>query len=57
MPELVAGDFTVERLKRELEGILFDEDCRKRQMEGYAKVMSLLGEPGAPERAAAMVIG
>ena len=57
VPELVAGDFTVERLKRELEGILFDEDCRKRQMEGYAKVMSLLGEPGAPERAAAMVIG
>lgn len=57
VPELVAGDLTPGRLRQELGNILFDEACRARQQEGYGLVMRLLGEPGAPERAARMVVG
>lgn len=56
VPELVAGDLTPGRLGQELGRILFDEACRLRQAEGYARVMSLLGEPGAPSRAARLVV-
>lgn len=56
VPELVAGDLTLARLKQELEAVVFDENYRERQKEGYAKVMSLLGEPGAPERASALIV-
>lgn len=56
VPELVAGDLTPVRLRRELGSVLFDEACRSRQQGGYDKVMSLLGEPGAPERAARLIV-
>ncbi len=57
VPELVAGDLTPARLRHELRGILLDDVCRARQKEGYARMMSMLGEPGAPRRAAALVTG
>lgn len=56
VPELVAGDLTPGSLKRELENVLFDDVCRSRQQGGYNKVMALLGEPGAPERAARLIV-
>ncbi len=56
VPELVAGDFAPSCLKQRLGCILFDETYRARQRAGYNKVMSLLGDPGASERAARLVV-
>ncbi len=56
VPELVAGDLTPARLRQELGNVLFDEAYRACQQEGYKRVMLLLGEPGAPERAARLVV-
>ncbi len=56
VPELVAGDLSAERLRQELKNALHDEAYRARQREGYARVMELLGQPGAPRRAAKLVV-
>lgn len=56
VPELVAGDLTPARLRQELRSVLFDDACRARQRQGYDRVMRLLGEPGAPGRAARLLM-
>ena len=52
VPELVAGDMTQESVEKNLRNVLMDEDFRSRQLQGYKSMMLLLGEPGAPEKAA-----
>jgi lipid-A-disaccharide synthase len=56
VPELVAGDLTQEALDRCFSQILLDEECRFAQRCGYDELMGRLGQPGAPERAAAKIV-
>lgn len=55
VPELVAGDMTQESVEKNLRNVLMDEDFRSRQLQGYKSMMLLLGEPGAPEKAACIM--
>lgn len=54
--ELVAGDMSVERLKKELACILPGQPERERMLEDYAQLSSLIGQPGVSERAARLMI-
>lgn len=56
VPELVADQMNPERLRRELQGILPGGTQRDAQLEGYQRMLSRLGEPGAPDRAAREMI-
>ena len=56
VPELVADQMNPERLRRELQGILPGGAQRDAQLEGYQRMLSRLGEPGAPDRAAREMI-
>lgn len=50
--ELVADGMTVERVRAELFAVLPDGPRRASVLEGYGQMASVLGEPGAPQRAA-----
>lgn len=54
--ELVADKMTVERMTGELHAILHDEAYRRQMLDGYDEMASLLGEPGAPRRAARLMV-
>lgn len=56
VPELVADQMNPECLRRELQGILPGGAQRDAQLEGYQRMLSRLGEPGAPDRAAREMI-
>ncbi len=52
VPELVAGGMSVKSVRRSLLSILPGGDARAAQLAGYDEMRRLLGEPGAPVRAA-----
>ena len=52
VPELVAEQMNVENVRRHLAAILPGGPDREAQLQGYGRMAALLGEPGAPERAA-----
>ena len=54
--ELLAHNCTTERIREELNFLLHDRLVHDRVMNGYKKVAELLGEPGAPLRAAQDII-
>lgn len=56
VPELVADQMNPERLRRELQGILPGGAQREAQLAGYQRMLSRLGEPGTPDRAAREMI-
>lgn len=56
VPELVAGGLTQTALDKCFSQILLDEECRFAQRCGYDELMGRLGQPGAPERAAAKIV-
>ncbi|MDE5561167.1 MAG: lipid-A-disaccharide synthase [Bacteroidaceae bacterium] len=56
VPELIAGDMTAENMEHGLRRLLCDGTLRKEQLQGYAVMMRLLGEPGAPAKAAGLVM-
>lgn len=56
VPELIAGMMTSERLDRELANILPGGSKRKEQQAGYREMRRLLGSPGAPDKAASLII-
>lgn len=56
VPELVADQMNLKRLRRELQGILPGGAQREAQLAGYQRMLSRLGEPGAPDRAAREMI-
>ena len=55
VPELVAGELTQEELNKTFGRILFDDKYRQKQQQGYRKIMQLLGDPGAPNKAADII--
>ena len=56
VPELVAHQMTVERVRRHLLSILLGGKAREQQLEGYHLMAQKLGEPGAPKRAARKMV-
>ena len=56
VPELVAGDMTVKTLKENLRSLLADETYRNKQKQGYEAMMLRLGAPGAPDKAAELIV-
>lgn len=56
VPELVADGMTVSNIRRHLQSILPDGAIRQTMLEGYDFMDSRLGSPGAPERAAQLII-
>lgn len=54
--ELVADTMTVERIRVELGRILTDEDWRRKMVAGYDNVEKRLGAPGAPAKAARLIL-
>ena len=56
VPELVAEQMNVENVRRHLAAILPGGAEREAQLQGYERMASILGGPGAPERAAALVL-
>lgn len=54
--ELIQYDFTAERVKEELDKLLFDESIRQKMSEEYARLLTRLGGRGASARAAEIVV-
>lgn len=50
--ELVADTMTVENMQNELKRLLFQEDYRRKMLDGYEEMARLLGPAGAPRHAA-----
>lgn len=57
VPELVAADMNVKMLTHHIKALLpTDSAARKAQMDGYKEMKRLLGEPGAPMKAAKEIL-
>ena len=56
VPELVAEKMTVEACRRHLASILPGGSAREAQLAGYEEMAARLGEPGAPQRAAHLMV-
>lgn len=54
--ELVADKMSVKGIKNELQRLLYDPGYVDRQRKGYDEVAHRLGEPGAPARAARLMV-
>ncbi len=54
--ELVADEMTVERVRSELESLIYNKVCRQQMLDGYEYMASCLGQPGAPARAAEKMV-
>jgi lipid-A-disaccharide synthase len=55
--ELVAADMTIENIKSELGKILIDGEERTTMLKEYDRMLEILGEAGASERAAGKIVG
>lgn len=56
VPELVAEQMNAENVRRHLAAILPGEPAREAQLQGYDRMAAILGEPGAPQRAAKIIV-
>ena len=54
--ELVAADMTIENVKSELVKILIDGEGRTTMLKEYDRMLEILGEAGASERAAGKIV-
>ena len=55
--ELVAADMTIDNIKSELGKILIDGEERAAMLKEYDRMLEILGEAGASERAAGKIVG
>ena len=53
--ELFGEDFTENKIRAELELLLFDENYRCKMLSDYDRMISILGNPGASERTAKLI--
>lgn len=56
VPELVAEQMNVSNVRLQLASILPGGPARAAQMKGYERMANILGEPGAPARAAKKIV-
>lgn len=56
VPELVAEQMNVQNCRRHLESILPGGSAREAQLQGYEEMAAQLGEPGAPQRTAQLIV-
>lgn len=56
VPELVAEQMTAKNVRQHLAFILPGGSAREAQLKGYERMASILGGPGAPERAAKIIM-
>ena len=56
VPELVAEQMNVSSVRHHLASILPGGSARETQLKGYERMAAILGEPGAPERAAKIIL-
>ena len=56
VPELLADQMNVANCRRHLEAVLPGGADRDAQLQGYEEMAARLGEPGAPQRAAQMMV-
>ena len=56
VPELVAEQMNVSNVRARLASILPGGSAREAQLKGYERMAAILGEPGAPERAAKLIL-
>jgi lipid-A-disaccharide synthase len=54
--ELLQKDFTAEKIKEELNNILYKKFYRDQMLQGYKEVKSILGAPGASEKTAKLMV-
>ena len=52
VPELVAEQMNPKNVRQHLASILPGGSAREAQLQGYERMVAILGEPGAPNRAA-----
>jgi len=55
VPELVAEQMNPANVRRHLAAILPGGSAREAQLQGYERMAAILGEPGAPKRAADLI--
>ncbi len=55
VPELVAGQMNARNVCRHLASILPGGPARDAQLQGYDRMAAILGEPGAPKKAAKLI--
>lgn len=56
VPELVAEQMTPKNVRQHLASILPGGSARAAQLQGYERMAAILGEPGAPVRAAKQIV-
>lgn len=56
VPELVAEQMNVRNVRQYLASILPGGSAREAQLKGYERMATILGEPGAPVRAAKIIV-
>ena len=56
VPELVAEQMTPKNVRQHLASILPGSPAREAQLQGYERMAAILGEPGAPARAAKQIV-
>ncbi|MGN1213450.1 MAG: lipid-A-disaccharide synthase, partial [Bacteroidaceae bacterium] len=56
VPELVGDQMNVSNIRKHLSAILEDGKARAEQLKGYDEMARLLGEAGAPQRAARLMV-
>jgi len=54
--ELIQFKFTADALSRELAPLLPDGEARSRMLDDYKELLTLVGPPGASDRAAALIV-
>ena len=56
VPELVAEQMNAKNVRQHLASILPGGSAREAQLQGYERMATILGEPGAPKRAAKIIV-
>ena len=54
--ELFSKFFSLSNIKEESSKLLFDHNYRNKMLEEYDRIINILGDPGASEKAAKLIV-